>query len=224
MLNIKGRKFLISTVLNSNCLIFSFILFGVISTFGCVNKDLRILDFMGNSKESGFVEFYSNFENKPEYPSKTKLLVYKYNKRGNKLFTEPVGSGIRIIEKPGIHTYFAKIKGSVQSEKVVVNVVDKMTTPVIIYVNFGPIESTKEVNPIGLRDIEHITQYFKMSVSIGENIPINRYPQASESVEESLKKDVYPRKACEIDCKRMFERGELKKGMSIEKCIRILCK
>ncbi len=48
--------------------------------------------------------------------------------------------------------------------------------------------------------------------------------EASEGVEETLKKDVYPRKECEKDCKRMYERGELKKDMSIEKCISILCK
>jgi hypothetical protein len=128
---------------------------------------------MGNSKERGFVEFYPNFENKPKYPSKTKLLVYKYKKRGYKLFTEPIGSGIRIIEKPGIHTYFVTMKGCSKSEKVVVNVVDKMTTPVTINVNFGPIKFTKkEVNPYGIRPIEHFKQYFKLKVSINENIPI----------------------------------------------------
>jgi hypothetical protein len=224
MINIKGRKYLFPTALNYSYSIFCFILIGVISICGCANKGLRKLDLTDNSIEKGFVEFCPNYANKAKYPSKFKLLVYKYNKRGTKLFSEPVGSGIRLIERPGMHTYFVKITGSARSEKVIVDVVDKMITPVMIDVDFGPTESKEKWDTLRETRIKRIKQYFKMRVSIRENIPINRYPQTSASGEETLKKDIVLRIECEKKCKRMFERGELKKGMSIEECISILCK
>ena len=152
--------------------IFGYILIGVTFICGCTNKNPRILDFRDNSKESGFVEFHLAFENKPKDPFFTKFLIYKYNERGDKLFTESIDSGIRIIEKPGRHTYFVRMKGSVESEKVVVDVVDKMTTLVTINVYFGILESTTKWDLFGPSDIERTKQYYYIEVSISENIPI----------------------------------------------------
>lgn len=190
MENIKRRKYLLPVSLYYNYLIFSFILIGVISICGCANKGIRVLDFMGNSKESGFVEFYTNFENKPKHPSFNKFLVYKYNKRGDKLFTEPIGSGIRIIEKPGIHTYFIKGKESVKSKKVVVTVVDKMTIPITINVYFGTLKSTKILDPFEIRDIEYIKQYFFIEVSTSESFSELVSSDSSDIAEKNVIKGV----------------------------------
>jgi len=44
------------------------------------------------------------------------------------------------------------------------------------------------------------------------------------SVKKDLEKKKDPREACEEDCKKMSEKGELRQGITLEECIRILCK
>ena len=181
MNNVKRRIHLFTGALSCNNLIFSFILAGVIAIYGCADNRLRILDLTDNSMEKGFVDFCPHFANKAKYPSKTKLFVYKYDKEDAKSFSMPVGSGIRLIERPGVHTYFVKITGSTESEKVIVDAVDKMITPVMIDVDWGPIKHTGEMD-IDMLDetiIERFKQYFYMKVSVNENIPINLLHQVS---------------------------------------------
>lgn len=35
--------------------------------------------------------------------------------------------------------------------------------------------------------------------------------------------DIDSKIPCSEDCRRMFEKGQLRKGMSIEECIKLLC-
>ena len=44
------------------------------------------------------------------------------------------------------------------------------------------------------------------------------------SVKKTLEKNIDPQEACQEDCREMFEKGELKKGMTVEECIKFLCK
>ena len=43
-------------------------------------------------------------------------------------------------------------------------------------------------------------------------------------VEKSQQENIEANKACVEDCRKMFEKGELKKGMTVEECIKVLCK
>ena len=43
------------------------------------------------------------------------------------------------------------------------------------------------------------------------------------SVKKALEKNIDPQKACEEDCRKMFEKEELRQGMTIAECIKILC-
>ena len=41
--------------------------------------------------------------------------------------------------------------------------------------------------------------------------------------EKAFEKNIYPQEACEEDCKKMFEEGTLRQGMTVEECIKVLC-
>lgn len=45
-----------------------------------------------------------------------------------------------------------------------------------------------------------------------------------EIYEASPEKSTDSREACKEDCRKMIERGELRQGMTVEECIKILCK
>ena len=42
-------------------------------------------------------------------------------------------------------------------------------------------------------------------------------------VEKSQQEKIEPNEACVEDCRKMFEKGELRKGMTVEECIKVLC-
>jgi len=42
-------------------------------------------------------------------------------------------------------------------------------------------------------------------------------------VEKSQLENIEPNEACVEDCRKMFEKGELRKGMTVEECIKVLC-
>ena len=48
--------------------------------------------------------------------------------------------------------------------------------------------------------------------------------QADKLSQFALEKDIDPEEACEKDCRKMIEKGELRQGMTVEECIKMLCK
>jgi len=41
--------------------------------------------------------------------------------------------------------------------------------------------------------------------------------------EKAFEKNIDPQETCEQDCKKMFEKGELRQGMTVKECIKVLC-
>jgi hypothetical protein len=51
------------------------------------------------------------------------------------------------------------------------------------------------------------------------------HPEFLEALREaSPEKSTGSREACEEDCRKMIEKGELRQGMTVEECIKMLCK
>ena len=58
-----------------------------------------------------------------------------------------------------------------------------------------------------------------------QSLGLQVHPEFLEALREaSPEKSTDSREACEEDCRRMSEKGELRQGMTVEECIKMLCK